>query len=342
MSQAGFDFELLFTGLCVFTFQGDAKQPQAARVLLLGSGPSGNGHGHSADGGGDAGGGRPRNGARHAHGGGEHASGNGSAGGNGQGGQLVEHTPMLTYAAADLTVRSDKAGQRAFVGPDGGLVAWRDLAGRMEVELVPPGGFAGPLTTVWRPAGVGRQVPRGPEEEVWLDWALRTRRLLPDLPPGNGEPLEALVPGAVTARVELRHGTLCAGHVARGLNGAYLLWNFEDEAARTFDRRESQALAGALVLRLQGLRGPVQLRGLGGLVELAPPVGSARRLVQASITNFPAVPPAKERERLVHVTHSYAALLPPGPARPIRRRIVTGSDHLDTPGNPLCPSALHP
>jgi hypothetical protein len=344
MSQTGFDFELLFTGLCVFTFQGDAKQPQAARVLLLSSGPSGHGRTAAA---GDASGGRPRNGAGHAHGSGEHASGRGNAGGNGQGGQggqsgqVVEHAPTLTYAAADLTVRSDKTGQRAFVGPDGALVAWRDLKDMMNMELVPPGGFVGPLTTTWRPDGVRRQVPRGPEEEVWLDWTLRTQRLLPDLPPGNGQPLEALVPKAVTARVELRHGTLRASHVARGLNGGYLLWNFEDEASRTFDRRESQAIAGAIVLRLEGLQAPVQIRGLGGFLELAPPVGSTRRLVQASITNFPAVPPEKEGDRLVHLTHSYAALLPSG-ARPIRKRFVTGFDHLDTPGNPLCPSAMHP
>jgi hypothetical protein len=341
-----FDFELLFTGLCLFTFQGDPKQPEAVDVLLAktgnGHGP-GTGNGHTARTG-NGGGAGPHAGAEespHRHG--ADGEGNPPQAGHRHGG--VAHVPVLTYTFSDLTVRSQKPCDM-LLDPDGELIARRRLEseeGMLELEVVPPGGFAGALTTVWRPASEPRrQVPRTEEDEAWLDWALRLNRILPDLPAGNGNgnSLAAFDQRAVSARIRLTRGSLRSLRVARGLNRDYLLWHFADEKG-VFDRRESQAIAEAIVLRLEGLTAPVQIRGLGELLELAPPVGSKRTLVKASITNFPSTP-VNEGDRLEHLTKGYLDLVAAQMAQPnTHLRFVTNADHLDTQGNPLCPPGTH-
>lgn len=308
-----FDFELLFTGLCLFTFEGEPRHPDAVNVLLIKT---------------------PRNGQNGGNGGNGHLhAGNGHPADH-------KHIPMLTYALRDLTVRSGKVHTIA-PGPDSEPIGRRNLEGETDLQLVAPG--RGRLSPVWRPAALSKvTVPRTPADEAWLDWALRLKRLLPDVANPNGSSFAGLDGNVVSARIRLAQGTLMCTRVARGLNGRYLLWRFEDSAG-AFDPCESQALAGSIVLRLEGLEAPVQIRGFDQPVEFAPP-GPAdgsreRKLVQVSITSFPEKE-VRETDRLAHVTEQYLALVPnavfPGSAR-----FPTSTDQLDTPSSTLCPPGTH-
>ncbi len=307
-----FDFELLFTGLCLFTFVPDRQDPEEVNVLLVNT--------------------------NHLHG--DAARGGNGSGHNGH--HHVAHEPVLTYALNVLTDRSEKVHQ-VFPGPDGEPIGRRrlDLPQRIpKLALVPPEGAAEKPTVIWRPAAdAGVQVPRNPDDERWLDWALRLARLFPTVPAPNGNAFAGLDRDLVSTstRVRLTTGTLQAARVARGLNGGYVLWHFVD-SDNNFDRRESQALAGSIVLRLEGLTAPVQIAGFGGLVEFAPPRGAGGGLVQVSITNFPPEE-VDERDRLDHVTQEYSNLVPG--VDHAAMRFPTNADHLDTPSSTLCPPGTH-
>ncbi len=309
-----FTFELSFTGLCLFTFEGNPVEPELptlANVLLLDARKNGNGAAPDT--------------AVHVHG---QANGRGKS-------KHIDHLPLLTYALRDLTNRSPKRGQTIFPGPAGEPIARRELGGLMNLKVVPPGAPA--LRAVWRPAERPlEQVPRGPEEEPWLDWSLGIRKLLPELAatPTSGAPA-GLQRARITAQVQLTGGTLQSSRVVRGLNGGYLLWHFVGPDG-DFDPRESQAIADIIVLRLEGLTKPVRIDGFNeGPVEFAPPAGTTQDLVRVSITNLPPEEIDDEGEQLVHVADHYSQLVSERFRERLRR--PTNSDHLDTPSSTACP-----
>lgn len=340
-----FDFELSFTGLCAFTFKPDKRTPREINALLVRTLPKGNGNGN-----GDST--QPASQGTHGHSAGHHSHVHATdkqahphpANGNGdQNGHQHPHLPLLTYWVRDLTPRSDRKHQ-IIPGPDGQPIGQRGLDDK-RLEIVPSGDFKGGLQATWRPPDPFDQprhrIPRSPSEEAWLDWILSLSMMDHTVRPEVSR-FAGLQEEEATTFVKMTAGTLEASHVVRGLNGMYTIWDLREGGTRDFDPSQSQALAGMIVLRLQGLEAPVQIKGFGGLVEFAPPGPLQDRrervVIHASITNLPNQElPMAEMDRPMHLGQ-YLQL---ARFRNGALRLPEASDLLDTPSSGLCPPITH-
>jgi len=325
-----FDFELAFTGLCVFTLKGEKEQPAEVDVLLVKTTEPEGHTGHSGHTG---------------RGGNVPGNGNGSGAGNGhEAGH--RHLPRLTYQAKDLTARSTTSRVHTLVpGINGLQMGQRDLENKGKIEVQALDGPAG-ITAAWGPPEIPEIVkaPTTPAEEVWLNWVPSLHTVAPDVPAPDGPvPFLNLQQAQVTAWVRLTQGRVEAAEVARGINGQYLIWDFTSQVGGAVNRNTSQALAGRIVLRLENLEKPVQIRlqgddGLAELADLRPLADRQERyVVRASITNLPdmEVPPS---QRLVHFAQYYD-LVANFPSSGIR--IPETSDRLDTTSSTFCPPGGH-
>jgi hypothetical protein len=326
-----FDFELTFTGLCVLTLKGDREKPDEVDVLLVRTTEPQEHTGHSG---------------RTGTGGNGHGNGNGQGPGNGHDAGH-RHLPRLTYRAKDLTARSTTSrAHRLVPGIDGLQLGQRDLEdkGMIEVKALDrPSG----MSTAWGPSIIPEilKAPRTPTEEVWLNWVPSFHIVAPAAPKPKGDlPFLNLEKTQVTAWAKLTQGNVEAAEVARGrINGDYLIWDFTPQVGGEVDRKTSQALAGRIVLRMENLEKPVQIRlpGDDGLVELDDlrPISDRQEqyLVSASITNLPdlEIPPS---ERLEHFAQ-YFSLFDDFPPSGIR--IPEASDRLDTTSSTFCPPGGH-
>jgi len=242
-----------------------------------------------------------------------------------------KHLPLLTYPVRNLTVRSSR-NHILVSGPDGLSIGTRSLKGSTTVRLAD--GTASRAGT-WRPPDLDSaelREPRGRADEAWLNWLFNIRLMMDSIALPSLNSVKGI-------RIDLTHGTLEASHVARGLDGKYLLWRFEDRNGQ-FDPHQSQALAGMSVLRMNDLETPVRIEMPNNeLVELAPAradakEGHGRIVVRASITNLPEHE-IREADRPMHL-RMYFDLLARRHGE-TRFKLPVVADHLDTPSTGLCP-----
>lgn len=316
-----FDFELSVSGLCLLTFKGDKRKPAEVNVLLVKTAPP--------EGRGD-----PSGGNGHHH---DNGNGNGHADGH-------RHFPLLTYSAGDLTARSSQ-NHKLVPASNGQLSGQRDLEGKGGIELAALGVNPG-IDAVWHPDAIFPNAPGSRAEERYLNWIPALRRVDPDVPAPLAEvPFAGLLKPQVTAWIKITQGRLEAREVARGTSGQYLIWNFGTESGE-FDSSVSQALAGKIILRIENLERPVQIRGLdepGSFVELAAPPNqpdwTGHPLVQASITNLPDQEVFPSPKRLVHFAQYFD--LVPGGLSPAVIRLPESASSLDTTVGTFCPPGSH-
>jgi len=333
-----FDFELSISGLCLLTFKGDKRKPDEVGILLVKTsgedmpGMDGMPGMHSMPG---------------------MREGNGSSGGNGHDDgdghddsheDGHRHFPRLTYFASDLTDRSSK-DHILVPAANGQQFGQRDLEGKGGLELVALEVAPG-IEAVWHPDPNPSNAPTQVSEERYLNWIPALRNVDPAVPAPDGDPpFAGLVGAEVTAYLKITQGRLEASQVARGISGQVLLWDFKTEAGQ-FDHNKAQALAGRVVLRLENLVKPVQLRGLDGngrFVEFAAvtpsPNRTGRPLVQVSITNLPDKEVFPSPTRLTHFGKFFA--LVKGFQVGNQTHLPEAANQLDTTVGSFCPPGSH-
>jgi hypothetical protein len=330
-----FDFELSFTGLCLFVLEGDKRKPDKLTTLMVSS----NGHNHGASN-------KPANGdgsESHAHTMAGASRGDNDLKPNGSGGHThgpspqdtgsklhTPHIPLLTYSVRNLTVRSLRP-PKLIPGPDSLPIGVHELTGPATVGLAQG---RGSLEGTWRPEELETLPAEPPTEadEAWLDWLLNIRVVT------GVRSLLGLE--HIPVRIDLQHGTLEASHVVRGQTGKYLIWDFKDDNGFS-DSKESRALASLSVLRMKNLETPVRIHLPEGFVELAPARADSREgrdqnVVRASITNLPNHE-INESERPEHLKMYFSLLA----MQPRAFRLPQVQDILDTPNSLLCPPGTH-
>jgi hypothetical protein len=178
------------------------------------------------------------------------------------------------------------------------------LQGNFTIETAPDE-TQGPrdLTAVWRPA-TNEPMPEQPanaDEEPWLNWVPSLQRVNPDVsPPDDNLPLAGLRANQGAASLTFNRGVLEAGRLARTQNNLIAVYEFKLPGNSPV--LASQAIAGALILRLEGLTRPVLIHGHpSGPLGL---INRADRVVRASFTNLPDVEVGEQR-RLVHFSHLF-------------------------------------
>jgi len=318
-----YTFELTFTGLCIFSFLGDKRRPSEVDVLLV-----------------------------YAL---EHSGSH-------------RHIPYLGFAAENLDPDPTPSEYGLVPGYDGSQTSLVSLAGKNGVRIVlPPRMQPPPLLPRWRPKDA--ELPESPdpdypEQEQGLGWAMALQRMNPETDDPNAmDPYGGLNKGKITTRVVLDAGMLfCQGfpHIP---NGEYVKWEFSvpdvtsSLTARLVVTSPNTAIAEAsspigpysmarsVVLRIENIPDAQAVRIVGTdlNVKLMPPARTTPMpgaLVQASITNLPAVSDAPPPERyLTHFRHFYepATFLPPSPSLRLPRLFNTTI----TSGTSFCPPTTH-
>jgi hypothetical protein len=297
-------FELTFTGLAVLTlFGADKSRPREAHFLLLGGDP-GDGHG--------------------GHGG--HA-------------QHVTHLPLLSFSTErrKRPAAGSKARFKLLPGPDGRQLGIASLAGAVSVSLDeeekrPATG----LSALWRPSTVAAaQQPTSTDEERWLDWVPLLKKVNPGIKDAtDSPPFAGLKASGVVARVALTEGSLRAANFVRRSNGGHAIFDFKPPGAGPSSGR--QALAVAVVLRLEGLTMPVWIEAPSlGRLGLD---GVDGETVRASITSLPDED-SGAGSRLVHFEQFYDVT--EFDTRPTQLSAPESNDLLDTTSSLDCPCAIH-
>lgn len=305
-----YDFELVFTGLFVLTFRGKDKQhPDEVEVGLVQS--AGHPHGHD----------------------------------HGRGGALTEHRPLLSYLQETISEASEHKDQ-VLPAPNGRLIAFRELAGE-RITISPPPEGPSRIVASWRPAAApGEAAPRVPgdeSEEIYLDWVPTLREVVPDAPAPTNGPLSGLSATHVTGRIRLLGGDLFAAEVVRDLDNEYVLWSFEAGGGPA-GGMEPHAIADMIVLRMEGLEGPVDILGhSAGRLALRPSRrpgrGDRGDVVRASVTNLPPVD-AELSETLDHFESllDFASAVEPNPTIMIPK---AEDGLLDCSSSTICPGVTH-
>ncbi|HWN44110.1 MAG TPA: hypothetical protein VNW71_17940, partial [Thermoanaerobaculia bacterium] len=214
------------------------------------------------------------------------------------------HFPLFTFSPENLTEDSPIDAYNLVPGPDGRQIGQMSLQGDFTIEMAPDE-TQGPrdLTAVWRPPANGPlpQRPATAAEEEWLNWVPGLQSVNPSIPlPNDALPLAGLNGNQAAASLIFNRGVLTAGRLARAQNGSIAVYEFKLPGNAPV--LGSQAIAGALILRLEGLTRPVFIHGHPsgplGLINLAD------RVVRASFTNLPDVE-VGEQTRLVHFRHLF-------------------------------------
>lgn len=265
---ATYTFELTFTGLCIFTFGGDKRNPSEVNALLVDATAhgAGNGDGHAHDDRQDA------------------------------------HFPRLTFDTRNLQ-GFPKPAHELEPGSDGSHLGTIDLRAR-NISVRPHMEQLPPLQAVWRPDNVPTLPPEppSPRAEAWLDWAMSLQRINSATPdPSLSMPFAGLLEEKFVGQVHLPCGRMEARRFLRKWNPdenqwRYVRWEFK-EPSNGSHSSGAYAMAETVVLEIPGV--PVneetRIEGNNFDVRLVPARradGTFEDRVTASITNLPktAVP----------------------------------------------------
>jgi len=306
--QETYDLELTFVGLTVFTFEGpDKRRPDAVQALMVKTEDHA-GHHH---------------GAAHAA-----AALRGSL-----------HFPLFTFSPENLAAGAPIDAYNLIPGPDGRQIGQIALRGPITIETA-PNETQGPqdLTAIWRP-DTNAPMPQRPsddddEEMQWLNWVPSLQSVNSSVaPPDDNLPLAGLNGDQAAATIIFNRGKLTAGRFARMPNDSIAVYEFKLPGNSPV--LGTQAIAGALILRLEGLTRPVSIRGEPmGRLDLVP---RAERLVRASFTNLPDVEVGVQR-RLVHFSHLFNFTNLAGIAAD-QLPLPEGDGIADTSFGTICPGA---
>ena len=291
--------ELTITGLCVLTMQGaDPRAPEEANILLV-----------KAD---------------TAHGSGANAH--------------VAHFPLLTFgtARANRPAAGSSLPFKLVPAPDGSQLGMAELRGAFtlttdEEETRQASG----LSATWRPDDTPeRERPQNAAEETWLNWVPSLARVNPSIKPAiSNAPYAGLKAANAIATLSFDQGQLAARGVYRRRNGNIAVFEYKTPAGVSIHK---QALAGAMVLRIEGLTEPVWFTGPAGELGLD---GDDGEVVRVSVTNLPAVDPGPN-DQLVHFARYYD-LTEFSSARPPTLNLPELDDSGDTSSSVECPVGRH-
>lgn len=284
-----YTFELTFTGLCIFTFDGDKRSPRSVNALLVDATDAGNGNGH---------------GGVHLH------------------SEDDEHVPRLTFDTRNLQGFFPKPPHTLLPGVGGSPLGTIDLSKRF-VAVVPQVNPLPPLKAEWRPEGTQLPPePAQPHDEKWLDWTMALQRMNKATPdPSTQMPHAGLRKDRLIGAVHIPCGNLESRRFMRHWNQSswrYVRWSFrppgDDQnhsSAGTFAMAENVVLSVPDIPTNQ----PVRIADNDGSFELIlnpvrRPDGSFEDLVSASVTNLPskAVPTDQLPAHLHHFEYFYQAV----------------------------------
>jgi len=279
---ATYTFELTFTGLCIFTFEGDKRNPREVNALLVDASHQGAGHG----------------GIPH---------------------QDV-HVPRLTFDTRNLHGFPTPAHELV-PGADGSHLGTMDLRGR-EISIDPEMLQPPRLEAVWRPADVRTLPPEppNPQAESWLDWAMSLQRMNAQTPdPTSFMPYAGLLRQKFVAQVGIPCGTVEARRFLRRWNPVenkwrYVRWDFR-APSNGASSSGAYAMAETVVLVVSDVPVNRATKIVGNDFDVR--LGPARRadgtfeeVVSASVTNLPttAVPIHELPKYLGHFAYFYEAV----------------------------------
>ena len=324
-----YTFELTFTGLCIFTFEGDKRKPKSVNALLVNATGAGNGHPGGHGGG---------NGGVHVH------------------SEEDAHLPRLTFDTRNLAGFFPEPHHQLLPGVAGTPLGTMDLS-KWFVTVFPEVKPLPPLEAEWRPEGTKLPPePAQPEDEKWLDWTMALQRMNQETPDPSAEmPLAGLRKEKMIAAVRIPCGHLAARRFMRLQDSwKYVRWDFRPPGPQGEDSDGGFAMAENVVLSIRDVptNRPVRITNDDEKfkLELKParrPDGSFEDVVRASVTNLPtkAVPTQELPEYLHHFEYFYQAVdfgqVAPAPFRFPHPNVPVAAMEAVTRENSYCPPTSH-